>query len=50
MQIAAVCVYVYSFIFVGDGALTVEPGSPFVNNALLGIGVFDRWVIVGDKI
>ena len=48
---ACVCVCVFTLVvFVQQSALTVEPGRPFVNHTLLGIRVFNRGVIVGDKV
>lgn len=50
---ACVFVSLYLFlcvVFVRQSALTVEPGRPFVNHTLLGVGVFNRGVIVGDKV
>ena len=44
-----VCVFTL-VVFVQQSALTVEPGRPFVNHTLLGIRVFNRGVIVGDKV
>lgn len=37
-------------MFVQQSALTVEPGCPFVNDTLLGIGVLNCGVIVSDKV
>lgn len=45
------CVCVFTLVvFVQQSALTVKPGRPFVNHALLGIGVFNCGVIVSDKV
>lgn len=37
-------------MFGQQSALTVKSGRPFVNHTLLGIRVFNRGVIVGDKV